>query len=255
MQTLAVDNLGNGDSEHPDPIFVTQQTLQVEVIHQIITMLREGNVPGPVSGKKFSKVIYAGHSYGSICGNGVATHHPADVDAFILTGYSGQFALGAGPLAAGLPIPADLVFDRYKTLSPGYLADSSEEGRSFGLYTNPSSLGGFDPAIPTYDYANEGTGSIGELATLLYGVGPADDYTGYILVITGENDAIVCNTLLGPNCGQGPLSIPAQAGAFFPNAKDYSYHIPTQTGHNANLHYSSPQSFKIAMQYLASKGF
>src|ERR1019366_8337570 len=37
--TLSVDNLGSGASAHPNPL-VVQQTLQVEIIHQILVMLR-----------------------------------------------------------------------------------------------------------------------------------------------------------------------------------------------------------------------
>lgn len=250
-----MDNLGNGDSEHPDPIMVTQQPIQVETIHQVLLKLRAGTIGGPVGTKKFSKIIYAGHSYGSICGNGIATHHPTDVDAFILTGYSARFDLGAGPLAAGIPIPAKLVSPRFAALDPGYLAQSLESGRKFGLYTNPNSLGGFAPGAPVVDFDNEGTGSIGELATLLYGVGPADNYKGHVYVLTGKNDAIACNVPPVPNCFEGPKSLPARAGAFFPNAADYTYHIPLKTGHDANMHYTSPNSFKLIMEYLDSKGF
>ena len=255
VKILAVDNLGNGDSQHPDPVDVTQQTLQVAVIHEILVKLRQGTVGGPIGSKKFSKIIYAGHSYGSICGNGIATHFPSDVDAFVLTGYSAQFALGAGPLSAGVLIPAKQVSQRFKALSEGYLAMSLESGREFGLYTNPSSLGGFAAGAPKYDYKYEGTGAIGELATLLYGVGPADSYKGYVFVLTGENDAIVCNVPPAPHCGHGATSLPATASQFFPAAKNYSYHIPPTTGHAANLHLTAPESFKIVTQYLTSVGF
>lgn len=228
----------------------------MEAINAILQKLRQGKVGGPVANKKWSKIIYAGHSYGSICGNGVATHHPKSVDAFILTGYTAQFALGAGPLAAGLPIPAKLVHPRFASLQLGYLADSSAKGRASGLYTAPNSLGGFDAGLINYDQKFEGTGAIGELATLLYGVGPAEDYSGCVLVITGQNDAIACNVNPAkPDCGRGPTSLPAKAGAFFPNAKNYSYHIPKVTGHNANLHFTSPDSFKVAMNYLDNHGF
>ena len=56
---LAVDNMGEGMSEHPDPITVTQQTLQVEIINGLLMRLRAGSVGGPLKGKKFSKIIYA----------------------------------------------------------------------------------------------------------------------------------------------------------------------------------------------------
>jgi hypothetical protein len=59
--TLAIDQLGNGDSSHPDALLATQQTLQVEIIHEIITMLRAGSIPNAaLSGNAFSKVLYVG---------------------------------------------------------------------------------------------------------------------------------------------------------------------------------------------------
>lgn len=110
-------------------------SLQVEIIHQIITKLRTGQVKGPLAGKSFDKVIYTGHSYGSICGNALAATYPKDVDTYILTGYTGEFAMGLVPLAAGIAIPAKLVMPRFADLAVGYLAQSVEPGRVYGLYT------------------------------------------------------------------------------------------------------------------------
>jgi hypothetical protein len=59
--TLSVDNLGSGDSDRPNGLLVTQMSLQVEIIHKIIQMLRQGSIPNAVlSGKSFNLVIYAG---------------------------------------------------------------------------------------------------------------------------------------------------------------------------------------------------
>lgn len=88
-----------------------------------------------------------------------------------------------------------------------------------------------------------------------YGVTPADSYTGSVFVITGKEDAIVCNEPLGADCGEGNTSKPATAGKFFPSAKDYSFYIPDKTGHSANLHYSAQESFKKVHDYLASQGY
>lgn len=58
--TLSVDALGSRKSDRPDPL-VVQMPLQVEIIHKIISMLRAGTIPSPIlSGKSFSKVIFAG---------------------------------------------------------------------------------------------------------------------------------------------------------------------------------------------------
>lgn len=92
---------------------------------------------------------YVGHSYGSIQGNALAATFPDAVDTYVLTGYSGRFVTGLVPLAAGLALPAALVMPRFAGLPVGYLAQSYEPGRVYGLYT-VDGVGGFDPAIPQY---------------------------------------------------------------------------------------------------------
>ncbi|TVY82352.1 hypothetical protein LSUE1_G002404 [Lachnellula suecica] len=268
--TLAIDNLGNGESEHPDALLVTQMTIQVEIMHNIITMLRAGRLPKLAT--KFSKVLLVGkfivplarnsepkilgHSYGSICGNALATHYPTDIDTFVFTGYSGRFAFGAIPLLEGAPIPAIAENpERFSSIiDPLYFAQSVGSGRTATFYTNPSSLGGFNQAAADYDFANEGTVALGEVVTIFYGLGTASDYTGNILVLTGENDAVACNSLPAPDCGSGADSVPAQAGAFFPKA-NYTVVIPELTGHSVTLHNTAQQSFKVAHDFLSEKGF
>lgn len=111
-------------------------SLQIEIAHQIIQKLRAGTVGGPLEGRSFDKIIYAGHSYGSIQGNGLAATYPKDVDCYVLTGYTGDFLTGLVPLASGIAIPAAIAMpDRYAGLNPLYLAQSLESGRVYGLYT------------------------------------------------------------------------------------------------------------------------
>jgi hypothetical protein len=196
-----------------------------------------------------------GHSYGSICGNAIATLYPSDVDAFIYTGYSRNFKTGLGPLAAGIALPAAVARpDRFLALlsKPLYLTQSLQEGRRQALYTN---VGGYDPAIVSYDFLNEGTVAIGELASLFYGIQPAPNFTGDVFVLTGKQDAICCFQITGADCGSGPTSIPEQAREFFPAARNFTTYIPDLTGHSPNLHYSGPQNFRVAHEYLAGRGF
>lgn len=229
-------------------------SLQAEIAHKIITGLRAGTIQGPVAGKKFTKVIYVGHSYGSIQGNAIAATYPSDVNAFVLTGYTGRFVEGLVPLAAGVAEPAQIVMPRFASLPVGYLAQSVEQGRVYGLYT-VDGVGGFDPKIAQYDFDNEGTVALGELATLFYGVTPANKFTGSVFVVTGKQDAIVCNNAVGGADCLSPSNKLAEAKDFFPAAKDYSYIVPDKTGHSANLHYSSPDSFQKIQTYLALQGF
>lgn len=59
--TLSVDNLGSGNSTHPDPVFIVQMKLQIQIIHNIIGMLRSGGIPHPcLAGRAFDRIIYVG---------------------------------------------------------------------------------------------------------------------------------------------------------------------------------------------------
>lgn len=165
--TIAIDRLGNGNSSHPDPITTVQMSLQVATIHKIITELRQGTIKGPSKNRSFKKVIFTAHSYGSICGNAIASEYPKDVDAFVLTGYTGDFEGAPGPFSVGIPQPAATAMPaRYAGYALGYLVQTLLTGRNFSLHTTPR-YGDFDRAVAEYDFDNEGTISVGELATLV----------------------------------------------------------------------------------------
>jgi len=159
-------------------------------------------------------------------------------------------------LLEGAPAPAIATNpQRYSWfIDPLYFVQTLESGRTKTFYTNPSSVGGFAQSVADQDFATEGTFSIGEIATISYGLGPANDYAGSILAIAGKNDAVACNKLPAPDCGSGEDSVPAQAGKFFPKA-DYEVYIPDKTGHSVSLHYSAQESFKHAHDFFSRKGF
>lgn len=156
--TLSVDRLGNGDSQRADPIAQVQFPLQAETIHQIIVKARAGVSPFP---RKFSNIILAGHSLGSICANAINTYYPQDANATILTGYS-SYLLSAVPGAIPqiTPLPAFLLDPaRFSKLNVGYLMISLRFGFNYVFYGKP---GTFDQSMQDYDWATRGTLSIGK---------------------------------------------------------------------------------------------
>lgn len=93
--TLSIDRLGAGESDRPDPINIVQASLQTNINHVIVQMLRSGTVPN-TGDIKFEKVIFVGGSYGSILGNVQALQYPDDVDSYILTAYTSNYTLLVG---------------------------------------------------------------------------------------------------------------------------------------------------------------
>ena len=56
--TLAIDRLGHGsNSEHPDPFGVVGGAIQVEIMHQLIGLVK-GNSRGNPLGRTFNKIAY-----------------------------------------------------------------------------------------------------------------------------------------------------------------------------------------------------
>lgn len=82
--TLAYNRLGSGKSDHPDPIQVVQCPIDVEILHGLTQILRQGafGYPG------FKHVIGTGHSYGSVVQLAQTAKYPSDVDAAVLTGFT-----------------------------------------------------------------------------------------------------------------------------------------------------------------------
>jgi pimeloyl-ACP methyl ester carboxylesterase len=252
--TLSIDRLGNGVSDHPDPITVVQLPVHVETLHGVITAARSGSI----ANTNFDKIIYVGHSYGSLIANALSEKYPNDADSLVLTGFSKQLLVACpGVLLTGLFLPADILLpSRFGNLDPGYTAGSSKSGREALFYSVPGR--DFDPQIFEVDYQTQGTLSLGETITALISVDEAPNYTGNVFVMTGQQDIIFCGLgtpLLGPgNCGQGESSLPAQTRSLYPNVSVYGFHIPSNTGHDINNHYSAQKSFEAAHDWLASIG-
>ncbi|KAK3080770.1 hypothetical protein LTS18_013317, partial [Coniosporium uncinatum] len=82
--TFSYDRLGIGMSATPDPINIVQSQLEVAIAHELIQLLRAGNI----SNCAFKKVVSVGHSFGSIQTVGLTSQHPKDLDAAVLTGFS-----------------------------------------------------------------------------------------------------------------------------------------------------------------------
>lgn len=271
--------------------------VEVETIHQIILKLRAGTLLSPLAGRKFNKVIYVGHSYGSIStsssilppntalpslkypsesakqqlthppqtvGNALATLYPLDPTTLILTGWSSTFiTLIPTVLTTAVILPASLVLPRYRSLPLGYLTISSLPGFRALFYSSPST---YNASLFTYDFANRGTITVGEAASLAFGVNTASAYEGSVLVATGQHDAIFCNVLgvdlllgglLGTQseCGDPRTGYLGGSRELFPRAKVFEAVVVEDAGHCWQLHYSAERGFEKVNEWLERQGF
>lgn len=251
--TLAIDRLGHGISDHPDPILVVQDPAHVEITHALIQAIRAGTDPLP---RAFDKIIYVGHSFGSLIGNLFNNRYPTAVDATILTGWSNSLILTIVPVAAVfLLLPASIAEPaRFGGLDLCYLEATLEAGEAPAFFLE----GGYDPKMQALDYAQRGLVTCGEMVSLFFSVAETPEYTAPVLVVTGEEDDIFCNPLINilpANCGSGPTSILAQAKALYPAASVYDWYAVPEAGHCWNLHYTAQKGFNASHTWLTDQGF
>jgi pimeloyl-ACP methyl ester carboxylesterase len=249
--TLAIDNLGNGDSERPDPIQVVQPTLQIAVLYEILTGLRAGSLP---SIPKYNKIVMATHSYGSVLGRLIATIFPSSgADAYILTAAAATLSGLEDLLKNFKAQSASSVDPRFPRLAPAYLAASKSSIRDV-IY---GKTGQFDPKMLEWDMQSPHVFAVGEVA--YFQPAAPTNYAGPVMILTGREDQIVCGnaniTSEVPDCGVGPGSIPANTASLFPKASVFNAYVPQDTTHNINTQYTAPEAFGAAHQWLQSVGF
>jgi pimeloyl-ACP methyl ester carboxylesterase len=224
-------------------------------------MLKTGASPFP---RKFTEIIVAGHSQGSVITHQLSVTYPNDASAYILTGYSKFYAnILAGIFVTGLLLPAAVVQPaKYGNLPVGYLEPSSESGLLYLFWYDPYANGTYyDPAFPAFDYALRESITVGEAATdaVVATTLPTSATTGHVLVITGQQDVLFCGTtaLVGAGPGQcvgGPLNYLANTGELYPSA-DYSYWSVPNAGHLWQFHYSAQEGFEYTHNWLTSRGY
>jgi pimeloyl-ACP methyl ester carboxylesterase len=128
--TLAIDRLGSGLSDHPDPVNMLQYPLEIEVMHSILTQMRGGT---PFS-DPYDHIVYTSHSYGSAFGNYLAAKHPDDFEDMVLTGWGSKAPVLLNNPGLQQEIPAANQSAVWTGLPAGYVAVSTTQGIVESLY-------------------------------------------------------------------------------------------------------------------------
>lgn len=137
--TFSYDRLGTGRSDHPDPIQVVQASIQVEIAHVLVQMLRAGKV----GGRSFKNVVGVSHSLGSGLTVGQTSRYPKDLDAVILQGISTSFTYAAAGIAStAMQIANTDPSKKFSGLANGYFTPAPvPQAIQFAFYRYPY----FDP--------------------------------------------------------------------------------------------------------------
>ncbi|OAA82403.1 hypothetical protein LEL_01948 [Akanthomyces lecanii RCEF 1005] len=252
---LAVDRLCNGGSSHPSGIAECQLPLEAAVLEKIIQAARDGALPGVAT--KFDKIIYVGHSYGSMIGNYIVQSNPAAVDQLHLTGFSERLVSGT-PGIILLPgwQPASLLDPaRFFGLDLGYIIATDEKGSESMYFTDD-----IDPAVLDYDWKTRGSTTIGELMTSVLGQVSAPEFKGDVFVVNGDEDALFCAydhaaaaAAIFGSCEASQAS--KEVVLSFPAARRFEYFNLPNTGHSLGLHRGASRAIAASHQFMAAAGF
>ena len=260
--TLANNRLGVGNSDHPDPINVVQSFTDVEILHGLTQLLRQGTLgSGP-----FKNIIGVGHSYGSIVELAQTAKYPTDVDAVVLTGfvnqlvYLSQTVIASNPAIANINEPT-----KFGRLPNGYLVNDTPISVQLPFfrfpYFDPNSKS-FRPSYPCNNsitrivvanqYAAKETYSFVQLFTVPGIYSAAGGFKGPVDIVIGQYDFPYCLAACDKPTNQAAATIPA----LYPAAAVGSQHfIVPNSGHNINAHYAAPAEFSQIHAFLKDNGF
>ncbi|KAK5045653.1 hypothetical protein LTR84_009022 [Exophiala bonariae] len=241
FSTLTWDRIGVGESDHPDPIQDVQAALSEQALRYLTEQIHNGTFPGVEH--EFEKVQHVGHSIGSGLTLSLIRDYPTISDAAVLTGFSAngtwadQFMFGSSWLST-TEIP------RYQKDYPaGYIAWEYPSG----IQTAFLAPGNFDPEALPWSVNNTKPTSIGEIVQV--GSPVRNNFTGPLLIITGERDLVFC----GGDCYQiGNPAVPSilnLSTILAPDAQLETIVVPG-SGHGLNMEYSHKQTYADINKFL-----
>jgi pimeloyl-ACP methyl ester carboxylesterase len=251
--TFAVDRLGAGRSTRPAAAALMNLTTGGEALHQVIRKLRNGQITGE---RGFSNVIWVGHSMGSAQAWVEAEPYPADVDAYVITGFAHHIDLSkAGPLLnAFYPAAFDDKF-KGKIVDPDYLTTIPGQR---GIFYDTTTA---DPAVIQQDEILKDVTSVAELNQsigLAAGTPPETAPSRAInvptLIVLGATDVSLMTTCTEPDPLDCSDEIVTDEAPYYGPQADLDA-VVAPGGHDVNLHPSAPGVYTQILNWIGSADF
>ncbi|WCB95284.1 hypothetical protein DSM104299_04027 [Baekduia alba] len=244
--TFAVDRLGTGASSRPDSSAVSLANGAAD-LHDVIAKLRDGSL----AGQRFARVVWVGHSLGSIYAWAEASSWQ-DVDGFVLTGLlHASKPSGAAQLAGSL-VPA-ATDPRFAGLDPGYVT-TAPGTRAADFYYAPTA----SPEAIAIDEATKDTMSLTELSDAASqqaadpALAPSHALRAPTLLVLGDHDGLFCGPPDGADCTRDSV-LAAERPYYAPAAHLQALIVPA-TGHDVQLHETAPVADAGTLAWLVGAG-
>jgi pimeloyl-ACP methyl ester carboxylesterase len=245
--TFNIERLGYGRSTHPDSTLNTLDN-ETEALHQVVGKLRSGEI----GGRAFTRVIWVGHSLGTLYG-WLEASVAQDVDAFVLTGLLHTVKPSWLTLAVGSAYSAN-VDPKFATLGydSGYLTfKAGTRGPLF--YWIPGS----QPDVIALDERLKDTVSateFGAAVPLFNSAPPATAPSRSIrvptLLVVGQHDRVMCDED-GLVCNT--TNVTQQETPYYGDAARLHVMVVPNTGHDLQLHLSAPATGQAILDWLSEE--
>lgn len=257
--TLAYDRLGAGQSDKPDAYSGVQAPIELEILHELTLMARNGSLYKLASVASSSpaptELVHVGHSYGSFLTERYLGTYPNDTSGAIITGWITNKETGLkGATSADLAYAAGQ--QGYSDRPEGYCAmgPSGVQNVFFGGRYNKTDQAASSftdeffnygvatsQPIPAGEWISQGSNGVHLSASSV-------DLTAPVQYFVSEFDFLAC----AGNC-VGSFN-ETTVHAAFPNAKDFQIYIQPNTGHGQPFHNNATAGYRIQLDFLKRNG-
>lgn len=225
---------------------MNQLTLQVDVLSNLVKGVKAGKYTGSLGVP--NKVVVLGFSFGSFVTTTLVATQPTIMDGAIFTG------LGYSPTAfapfieayqsriAAKQHPAE-----FGELDTGVLTWVDVFANINTYFKKPN----YEIDVAEYTEAIKQPYTVGEVLSLQLGLGVAADaanFTGPVLVVTGEYDFFAC-------AGYCPGFLEENLTPLYSGAKTLEIAIHPDCGHSINYNKNATGAFNVITNFLQKNGF
>lgn len=238
---LTYDRLGVGQSDKPEAYLNVQAGLELEILHQITMIARNGSLSAYMNGEvpSFDKIVHVGHSFGSVYSYAYMSTHGNMSDGAILTGFvPNKYLASAGTITFDASVAADRP-NGYLSASRGGIQNIFFGGNDSFTDEAMYYADSLRQAFPVGEYASS-------YALLLNQ--PDGAFKGPLQFMLPEFDFYICKG----DC-KGVYNETALRQSF-PGAKELEIYVQPNTGHAMPFHKNATAGYEVIFDFLRRNG-
>jgi len=251
--TFNIERLGYGRSTHPNSALSTIQN-GTEALRQVVEQLRNGDI----GGRPFSRVIWVGHSLGTLYA-WLEASVANDVDAFVLTGllhtvkpswlalaFASAYSANQDPKFATLGFDGGYLTFKAGTRAPLFYWTPGAQPDAIALDERlKDTVSGteFGAAVPLFNSPTPVQAQ------------PSRSIKVPTLLVVGQYDRVMCHVPGDPDglvCTEH--NVAQQEAPYYSDEARLRVRVVRNTGHDLQLHVSAPETGEAILDWLSGEG-